>query len=134
MEVQIDHQKLKTLCRKYHIQLLVLHGSRAIGKAKEDSDYDVGILTKGKIGQKAYWDIVSDFGGLFGDHFDPVFLNGAEPMISYRVALTGKPLYESAAGTFENFRVHSVLRYMDSKKFRNLERLYIKRAVLRGKQ
>jgi predicted nucleotidyltransferase len=129
MGSQFDQKKLKALCRKYHLKLVVLHGSRATGNARKISDIDVGILAQERIDQEAYAGILSDFCGLFGDRFDPVFLNGAEPLISYRVALDGKPLYEAAPGTFEEFRVQSVLRYMDSKKFRDLEKSYIKRAM-----
>lgn len=123
MELEINKDKIKKICRKYRIKLLVLHGSHASDYATSKSDIDVGILGKKKFNSDQYFDILNDFVDIFGDKFDPVFLNGAEPMISYRVAINGRPLYEEAEGVFANFRVQSIARYMDSKKFRELERL-----------
>lgn len=129
MNLDIHREKIKKLCRKNKIKLLVLHGSYSTGHAIDRSDFDIGILSKEKISSDRYMDILNDFSEIFGDKFDPVFLNGAEPMISYHVAMNGKPLYEEAQGIFSSFRIQSIARYMDSKKFRDLEKLYIKRAL-----
>jgi predicted nucleotidyltransferase len=129
MDFNFNNKKIKKICRKYRIKLLILHGSYASGHATGTSDIDIGILGKNKFDSNQYLDILNDFVEIFGDKFDPVFLNGAEPMISYRVAVNGRPLYEGAEGIFASFRVQSIARYMDSKKFRELEKLYIKRAV-----
>jgi predicted nucleotidyltransferase len=129
MELKINKKKIAKICRKYDIKLLVLHGSHVSGHAISTSDVDIGILGKKKFNADQYLDILNDFGEIFGDKFDPVFLNGAEPMISYHVAMNGEPLYEEANGIFASFRVQSIARYMDSKKFRDLEKIYIKRAI-----
>jgi predicted nucleotidyltransferase len=129
---QIDDNKLKELCQKHALKLLVLHGSQVKGNTTVNSDIDVGILGQNKIGYKEYSAILNDFGGLFGDKFDPAFLNNAEPMICYHVALSGRPLYEQKKGDFLNFKVQAIGRYQDTKKFRDLEKQYIKRAVGRG--
>jgi len=131
MSLKMNREKIKKLCQKHKIKLLILHGSYATETATSQSDMDIGILSHEKVDADKYMDILKDFGGIFGDKFDPVFLNGAEPMISYRVALLGKPLYEEKKGLFASFRIQSIARYMDSKKFRNLEELYIKRAIER---
>ncbi|MGB7297360.1 MAG: nucleotidyltransferase domain-containing protein [Candidatus Aminicenantales bacterium] len=128
----MNKEKIKTLCEKHGISLLILHGSLATGTETPQSDIDIGILSSEKIDSERYLDIMKDFGGIFGDKFDPVFLNGAEPMISYRVALLGKPLYEKKKGLFASFKMQAMARYMDSKKFRALEKLYIKQAIEKG--
>ena len=131
-EVKYDKNALEKLCEKHKLKLLILHGSYAKGQATGDSDIDVGILTKKKADMNAYSAILRDFSGIFGDKFDPAFLNNAEPMICYHAALTGKPLYENLKGAFADFRIQSVARYMDTKKFRELEKIYIKRAIGRN--
>lgn len=132
MNLKIEPAKIKKLCNKHGIILLILHGSHAAGNTTSQSDLDIGILCHKKINPDMHLDILTDFSDLFGDKFDPVFLNGAEPMIGYRVALIGKPLYEKKKGLFANFRIQSIARYMDTKKFRTLEKLYIKQAIQRG--
>lgn len=127
--IDIDENKLKELCEKHKLRLLILHGSYVKGNATEKSDIDVGILAKNKFNFDEYHSILEDFEGIFGDKFDPAFLNGAEPMINYHVAVAGKPLYESVKGAFLDYKIQSISRYMDTKKFRDLEKAYIKRAI-----
>ncbi len=120
---------MENLCRKYKIQLMILHGSYARGNANGKSDIDIGILSREKLDLDNRLNVLNDFGEVFGDKFDPVFLNGAEPFISYQVAIYGKPLFEETEGIFQRFQIQAVARYMDSKKFRIMEKLYLKRAI-----
>jgi predicted nucleotidyltransferase len=127
--LKIDKEKLENLCRKHKIQLIILHGSYARGNASGKSDIDIGILSREKFDLNNRLNVLNDFGEIFGDKFDPVFLNGAEPLISYQVAIHGKPVFEETEGIFQRFRIQAVARYMDSKKFRNMEKSYLKRAI-----
>ena len=129
MNTKLPKKKIVKLCRRHNIVLMILHGSHARGRAHRSSDIDVGILLAKKIDSERYLGLLHDFGEIFGDGFDPVILNGAEPLISYQVAIHGKPLYEQRKGAFASFQVQAVSRYLDSKKFRDLEKIYIKRAV-----
>lgn len=129
MNPEINNKIVENLCRKYNLQLLILHGSFAKGNKTAQSDIDIAILSKIKLNIDKQLDLINDFSEIFGDKFDPVFLNGAEPLISYQVALHGKPLFEEKKGDFQHFQVYAVAKYMDSKKFRILEKLYLKRAI-----
>ncbi len=132
LEIKYDKNELGKLCKKHGLKLLVLHGSYAKGRATGKSDIDIGVLGKKKIDHGAFSAILKDFGEIFGDKFDPAFLNNAEPMICYHAAVSGRPLYEAAKGDFANFKLQSIGRYIDTKKFRELEKLYIKRAAGKG--
>lgn len=129
MNLRIDKEGLKKLCQKNGILLIVLHGSYAEGNEREKSDIDIGILSRKKFGSSKQLNILSELGEVFGDRFDPVFLNDAEPLISYRVAIHGKPLFEDEESIFQRFRIQAIAKYMDSKKFRTLEKSYLKRAI-----
>jgi predicted nucleotidyltransferase len=129
MNLKIDKEKLENLCRKYKIQLIILHGSYARGNASGKSDIDIGILSREKLDLDNRLNVLNDFAEIFGDKFDPVFLNGAEPLISYQVAIHGKPVFEETEGIFQRFQIQAIARYMDSKKFRIMEKLYLKRAI-----
>ncbi|MFO7865933.1 MAG: nucleotidyltransferase domain-containing protein [Candidatus Aminicenantes bacterium] len=127
--LNIDKKKLASLCRKFGILLVVLHGSYAAGRAGKKSDIDIGILAGQKYDADTRMNLLNDFSDLFGDKFDPVFLNGAEPLISYQVAIHGRPLYEERKGLFQQFQIQAAARYRDTKKFRQMEKMYIKKAV-----
>jgi len=129
MKLRIDEEKVKELCQKYSILLIILHGSHAKGNARGKSDIDIGMLSRKKFDPSKQLNVLNDLGEIFGDRFHPVFLNGAEPLISFQVAMHGKPLFEEKEGIFQHFRIQAIARYMDSKKFRILEKSYLKRAI-----
>jgi len=128
-----DKVKFIGLCHKYKLRLVVLHGSYAKGYTTPRSDIDVGILGAPGTIKNQYFDILRDFSSIFGDKFDPVFLNGAEAMITRNVALNGISLYEEAPGVFNAFKVGALARYLDTNKFRVLEKEYIQSAIQRMK-
>ncbi len=127
----LDKENFNGICRKYGLSLVILHGSYAKGIATSKSDIDAGLLGDPGIIEEKYFDILRDFSSIFGDKFDPVFLNGAESMITYHVAIDGVPLYEKNKGLFNSFKISAIARYQDTKKFRLLEKAYIKSAIER---
>lgn len=129
MLLNYNEDNLKHLCKKYNLSLLILHGSYVNGMVTSKSDIDIGFLGDPSIIKEKYFDILKDFTSIFGDKFDPLFINGAEAMITYHVALGGIPLYEKTKGLFNMFRLGALARYFDTKKFRVLEKRYIKLAI-----
>lgn len=128
-KLKFDKEGFDALCKKYSLSLVILHGSYAKGIVTDKSDIDIGFLGDPEIIRERYFDILNDFTEIFGERLDPVFLNSAEPMITYHVALNGIPLYEKTTGLFEEFRLGAFNRYVDTKKFRELEKQYIKSVI-----
>lgn len=128
-ELKYDKKNFIDLCKKYDFSIVILHGSYAKGSSRSGSDIDVAFLGNPGVIKERYFDIVGGFSSIFGDKFDPVFLNGAESMITYQVALNGSPLYEKIPGVFSSFKMYAIARYMDTKKFRLLEKQYIKSVI-----
>ncbi|MFH0732700.1 MAG: nucleotidyltransferase domain-containing protein [Candidatus Omnitrophota bacterium] len=129
MMLAYNNKNFNKLCKKYKLSLGILHGSYARDCANSNSDIDIGFLGEPGIIKKKYFDIMNDFSSVFGDKFDPVFLNGAEAMITYHVAINGVPLYEKTKGLFNKFKIGAMSRYIDTKKFRLLEKKYLKLAI-----
>lgn len=132
MLLNYNKDDFKQLCQKYNLSLVILHGSYFKGIVTSKSDIDIGFLGDPGIINEKYFDILKDFSSIFGDRFDPVFINGAEAMITYHVALNGIPLYEKTRGLFNSFKVGAIARYLDTKKFRLLEKQYIKSKIQGG--
>lgn len=130
-KLNYNKEKLDTVCKKYDLSLVILHGSYAKGLITANSDIDIALLGIPNIIEEKYFDILSDFSSIFGDKFDPVFINGQEAMISYQIAINGMPLYEKDKGLFNSFKVTAIGRYNDTKKFRILEKQYIKSIIER---
>ena len=129
--VSFDRGKLNDLCRRYDLKLVVLHGSCATGRKRKKSDIDIAILGRSEKLKGNHLEIIGKFSGLFGDSCDLAFLNNAESMIVYQTAMKGIPLYEAEKGCFAEFKTTAISTYQDTKKFRELEKLYLRNIARR---
>lgn len=130
-EIKYSRRRLREVCKKYGLKLVILHGSRVSGKLHKESDIDIGILAEsGSLGKRVF-EMQADFTDLFGERCDLVILNNAETMIVYQVAVKGTVLYESRRGLFAGYKTTAITRYQDARKFRILERQYLQDAIRR---
>lgn len=115
-----------------YLKMLVLFGSRAIGKAHENSDWDFAALydeelRKEHVGDNA-WAllevplILGQFFQINNDIVDVVELDRRSPLLNYHVARDGKLLYEKQPGEFVNFQRKAWKIYADTAKFRKAQR------------
>lgn len=111
-----------------YLKMLVLFGSRATGKTKDDSDWDFAVLCDEEKPQNC---IANNIGRLFElpivigevlhinpDIIDIVELNQCSWLIAHFVARDGIMLYEKIPGEFDNFRFNSLKTESELKKFR----------------
>lgn len=118
MDVGIDEKTL----RARGVRLAVLFGSRARGAGSPESDVDIGVLLNAPVPgltEHSREDIAGAFSA--EGEIDLVFLDDADPLMLFEVATGGRPIYQAAAGTFEEFRVRSIKRYYDTDWIRRIE-------------
>jgi predicted nucleotidyltransferase len=92
------------------IQLVVLFGSSASGRARPGSDVDVAVLGGG------LWDqlgVASDVAALLGREPDPVDLGTASDWLRFEVARRGALLFEDEPGRWHRFQAEAMLRWFD---------------------
>lgn len=119
MDIGIDDAAL----RRVGVRLLVAFGSTARGTQGAASDLDVGVLFDGgpALGpfderREAVARAVRADAPL-----DLVVLDEADPLLLREVALDGRPLFEAEPGTFEEFRLRAIKRYLDTAWLREIE-------------
>ena len=67
----IDHERLASLCRQYHVAKLELFGSRAKGTARPDSDVDLLVtFEEGKTPGYAFVTFCEELETIFGRKVD----------------------------------------------------------------
>lgn len=94
------------------LQLLVLHGSRARGDSREDSDWDFACLAApGFDVSLLYADLAV---ALRTDRVDLADLSTAGGLIRYRVARDGIVVLESEPGAFYKFWFSAVSFWCDA--------------------
>jgi predicted nucleotidyltransferase len=94
------------------LKLLVLHGSRARGDARDDSDWDFAYLATSPLDVSSlYADLAL---ALRTDRIDLVDLATAGGLIRYRVARDGMVVVESEPGAFDRFWFAAVSFWCDA--------------------
>jgi predicted nucleotidyltransferase len=93
------------------LDLLVLHGSRARGEARVDSDWDFAVIGDARLDISAL--LASLVDALGTDRVDLADLTRAGAVLRFRVARDGIVVFERRAGAFESFAVSAAQLWCD---------------------
>ena len=101
------------------LELLVLFGSQASGRATRRSDVDVAISCAGPADlDAAYLALAPRIGS---DRLDLVDLRRAGPLLAFQIARHGVLLFERRPGAFREFQSLASRRYCDTAKLRRAQ-------------
>ncbi len=109
-------EKLAAWCRAHRIDVCVLFGSHATGKARPDSDVDIAVLAASQPELKRQWlRVYAQLEEVFGQAIDLVILDrDADPVLRLEVFQHGQPLFEARPGLFVEHRVLAVKLFDDT--------------------
>jgi uncharacterized protein len=133
--IAFDETLLKQVASKYGLDLIVLFGSHASGRARTGSDVDIAVRRQpARIEPDS---LKLEIGGTLERAFpeaaevDVAFLNEASSLLLFQVASTGRPLYERRPLLFWQFQSYAARRYDDDYKYRLRRDAYLERRVKR---
>lgn len=120
------------------VQAAYIFGSVATGRARRDSDIDVGVLVSDKVMRRDPFqyrlELMTDLMNILKrDDVDLILLNEAPPLLAHRVLKNGKLIFERSASARVAFQVRTVNRYLDTQPMRNLYLDYLKKHAHEGK-
>ena len=128
MTFHFDTDELKKIARRYKLDLIILFGSHAKGRASTGSDVDVAVRARRRRWGDADWELglASDLSAALksGGEVDLAFLNGADPVLLFEVASDGIPLFEAEPAGFAQFCSYAARRYEDNRKWFERRRRY----------
>lgn len=108
---ELDVAALARFCLgKADVRLLVIFGSVALGRARGDSDVDVGILGGAFCEQQA---IGADIGGQLGREAHVVDLAAASDWLRFQVARDGVLIFQAEPDGWALFKARAMLDYWD---------------------
>ncbi|MBW3630419.1 MAG: nucleotidyltransferase domain-containing protein [Gemmatimonadetes bacterium] len=118
-----DAARLKAVCERLELRLVVLFGSRAAGSRPPASDSDLDLaLRAGPAGVPggllACYDELSQV--FQGETLDLVLLAKADPLLRYEVMRAGILLHGDS-GEFLEYRAYAYRDFVDSADLRDLE-------------
>jgi uncharacterized protein len=95
------------------VRLAILFGSQATGRARSDSDFDIGIVPFGEMSIASELALASQLSGLVSAEVDLVRLDRDNPLLGREVAQTGICLHEAIPGQFAAFRARAMSEWID---------------------
>jgi predicted nucleotidyltransferase len=102
------------------LELLVLFGSAATGRARSSSDLDLAVSCEGPADLDALYVALAP--RFRTDRLDLVDLRQVTPLLAFQIARTGLVLFERSAGLFRQFQSLASRRYADTHKLREAQR------------
>lgn len=119
--MQIDEKqknKIKEVAKKYHLNLVLLFGSRVTGKTHKESDFDVAYLPQKNLNYDDEIDINFQFTNIFRhDRVDTVDMRKAPPLLLYAIFRECSILFEKGDLIFPAYRAYAFKKYIEAKPF-----------------
>jgi predicted nucleotidyltransferase len=106
------------------IELVILFGSAAKGRARSRSDLDVAVRRDELIDLDVLYLVLAPRLGT--ERLDLVDLRTAGSVLAFEVARHGLPLFERSAGAFRSFQALASRRYCDTAKLRRAQQRTIR--------
>jgi predicted nucleotidyltransferase len=127
---RMDRDRLAEIAAAHGVELVVQFGSTVTGHAHDGSDADVAVLLKrAPASYDEHTAIAAALQPLFtGLEIDLVVLNHADPLLLKQVTEHGV-LLRGDPTRWQEFRLLAFKRYQDHRRFLQMERDYVERAV-----
>jgi predicted nucleotidyltransferase len=126
----VDRTRLPEIASEYGIDLLVQFGSSVTGTTHPQSDVDLAVLLRqAPESMLDLADLAARLQPVFpGREIDLVLLDHADPLLLKQVTDHGVLLY-GAPERWQDLRLYAFKRYQDHRRFLQMERDYVARAV-----
>jgi predicted nucleotidyltransferase len=130
--MKVDREKIEKYAFEKGIKFIILFGSQALGNRRENSDFDVAVLTTREKNisvlenYSEILDFLSKTLGIPDYRIDLTNLNKANPFLKYEVVCSGKLLYGDE-DEYADYRAGAFKDYIDSQPLFHLEKYLIKK-------
>lgn len=119
-----DKSTINRFSEKNNIAMILLFGSRASDRFREDSDIDLGIFFKGEYN---YQEVLSGLIKIFPlSKIDVVILNHSDPLLNFQILSEHEVIYCPDKEVYLSFFSGTVKKYNDMQKIYRLADKYLK--------
>ena len=106
--------RIRDVCtRAFELELAVLFGSVATGRARTGSDVDIGILPAHEVPLSAEIALASSISAITHTDVDIVRLDRDDPLLGREVARHGVAIYERTPGVFAAYRARAMSTWIE---------------------
>lgn len=110
----IGGQKLKIakIAKRFQLKLIIIFGSFANGKNRDDSDLDIAVLGSKEVSFKEQIGLINELAAVFNKNIDLSVLNRANPLLLFEASKNPILLYGKRE-EFSKFRLYAFNAYND---------------------
>ena len=121
---------VETVARRHGIRLLLQFGSTVSGNVHPRSDVDLAVLLdRPALSFQEHADLHHDLQSFYPDReVDLVLLNRADPLLLRKIIESCRLLY-GPVRRLQEFWIYAFKRYQDHRKYFEMERDFVKRAL-----
>lgn len=117
----LDKNVLQEWCRARGIDLMILFGSRAVGKTHSGSDTDIALFARANHLRENHVRLLGEMEDLLHEEIDVAILDlDTDPVLLLEVYQKGKCLYESEPGLFFAQKIRAYRIFEDTEPLRRL--------------
>lgn len=129
----IDIEKIKPeaakVAQKHNLALVILYGSQATGKAREESDVDIAVLGKKPVSFEEEIALINEFIDILKtDEVDVKSLHNVGPLFRYQVMRDSVLLFGSPYN-YHSYKAYAFRDYCDSQNLFRLKRILINKRL-----
>ena len=107
------------LAKKYSLELMVIFGSYATGKARVNSDLDIGVM--GHLDFSSLIELTDELSTLLGLKIvEVVNLKKASPLLAHNALRTAVVVFEHTPGILSAVRLATLHRFVETKSLREI--------------
>jgi len=123
-------EKIRAIAKNHGIVVLLRFGSSVTGKLHARSDVDFALLVERvPASLEAHGRLLQDLQALFPEReVDVAFINRADPLLLKKITESCELLYGSKR-RLQELEIYAFKRYQDHRKYLDLERRYVERAL-----
>lgn len=127
--LEIDRDRVREVAEQFQLDLVLLFGSRAKGRVRRHSDYDIAVLDASHpLTREQQLELAGAFTLLLRtDNVDLVFLRRAKPLLRYNAVRECLVLYEREPLLYRRYRWQACKMWEDSRWLYNLKRRRIEK-------
>ncbi|PIS18155.1 hypothetical protein COW38_02010 [Candidatus Collierbacteria bacterium CG17_big_fil_post_rev_8_21_14_2_50_45_7] len=108
-----NHALFEHIRTKYHLSLILLHGSQVTGLLHDKSDIDIAVLSSDQDGKIQIGSLMTDLTEIFeNNHIDITNLNHADPLLLKTVTSSAQ-LLSGSKSDFDNLQNYAFHTYND---------------------
>jgi uncharacterized protein len=112
-------ENLAEIAEKYDLDFLILFGSFARGKARPNSDIDIGVFGNLEFDQEL--ELAGKMSEILkSDHIDFVNFRNASPLLAHTTGREAVLIYEKRDGLFKEFKTYAFKKYVETKPLRDI--------------